>query len=154
MSKSLIYKLYLKQKLYSLKMQEGAYLVQHIKIFNHTVNDLQRIEFRIEDEDKAMILLCSLLLLYEHLVVVFTWEKLQSKQIKSLRHCWPTISRSRIRYAAGSQIESLYVKGNQVTGKRQEKDGFRKWNSRVKKFVQCYNCQQIGHIRNDCPNKK
>lgn len=41
-------------------MQDGADLVQHINFFNHTISDLQRIEFRIENEDKPMILLCPL----------------------------------------------------------------------------------------------
>ena len=75
MSKSLINKLYLKQKLYGLKMQEGTDLAQHINFFNHIISDLLRIEVKIEEENKAMILLCSLPPSYEHLVTTLTWGK-------------------------------------------------------------------------------
>lgn len=41
MSKFLTNKLYLKQKFYSLKIQKGADLLQHINIFNHTVSGIR-----------------------------------------------------------------------------------------------------------------
>jgi len=41
MSKSLTNKLYLKQKLYGLKMSEVTNLNQHINLFNHIVSDLR-----------------------------------------------------------------------------------------------------------------
>jgi len=54
-------KLYLKQKLYELNMmQEGSDLVEHLNVFNQLVADLARREVTADDEDKAIILLCSL----------------------------------------------------------------------------------------------
>jgi hypothetical protein len=44
MSKSLINKLYLKQRLYGLKMTEGSDLSQHINVFNQIIGDLKRVE--------------------------------------------------------------------------------------------------------------
>jgi hypothetical protein len=41
MSKSLTNKLYLKQKLYGLKMSEVTNLNQHINLFNHIISDLR-----------------------------------------------------------------------------------------------------------------
>ena len=76
MSKSLTNKLYLRQKLFSLKVLEGANMVQHINFFNPIVSDMQIIEIRIEDEDKAIILLCSLPFSYERLVTILTWVKI------------------------------------------------------------------------------
>ena len=40
MSKSLTNKLYLKQKLYGLKMAKGSDLSQHINVFNQIISDL------------------------------------------------------------------------------------------------------------------
>ncbi|KAL6327919.1 hypothetical protein AAG906_027330 [Vitis piasezkii] len=60
MSKLLTNKLYLKQKLYSLKMVEGLDLSQHINVFNQIISDLKRIDVKFEDEDKALMLLNSL----------------------------------------------------------------------------------------------
>uniref|UniRef100_A0A2N9FI38 Uncharacterized protein n=1 Tax=Fagus sylvatica TaxID=28930 RepID=A0A2N9FI38_FAGSY len=70
MSKSLTNKLHLKQKLYGLKMIEGADLRQHINTFKQIVSDMLRIDIKFEDEDKAMMLLTSLPASYEHLGLV------------------------------------------------------------------------------------
>ena len=60
MSKSLSNKLYLKQKLYGLKMMEGSDLSQHLNVFNQIINDLRRVDVKFKDEDKALMLLNSL----------------------------------------------------------------------------------------------
>ena len=76
MSKLLTNKLYLKQKLYGLKMADGSDLSQHIKVFNHIISDLKQIDV-IEDEDKALMLLNSLptFSTYENLVTTLMWGK-------------------------------------------------------------------------------
>ena len=60
MYKTLTQKLYLKQKLYGLKMQEGSDLAEHINVFNQVVADLGNVEVKVDDEDRAIILPCSL----------------------------------------------------------------------------------------------
>jgi hypothetical protein len=67
-------KLYLKQKLFGLKMQEGSDLAEHI-IYNQLVADLVKFEVKIDDEDRAIIFLCSLPRSYEHLVTTLTYGK-------------------------------------------------------------------------------
>ena len=75
MSKSLTNKLYLKQRLYGLKMQEGSNLAQHVNIFNQIITNLVRVDMQIEDEDKIIILLCFLPPSYKHLVTTLSYEK-------------------------------------------------------------------------------
>ncbi|ESQ46603.1 hypothetical protein EUTSA_v10000703mg, partial [Eutrema salsugineum] len=75
MSKSLSSKLYLKQKLFGLKMVESGDLIAHINNFNQIIGDLTRVDMKIEDEDKAMILLCSLPPQYETLVTAIAVDK-------------------------------------------------------------------------------
>ena len=72
MSKLLRNKLYLKQKLYGLKMVEGSNLSQHINVLNHIISDLKQIDVKFEDEDKALMLLNSLPAssTYENLVTI------------------------------------------------------------------------------------
>jgi hypothetical protein len=77
MSKSLMNKLYLRQRLYNLKMAEGLDLSQHINIFNQIINNLKRVDVKFKDEDKALMLLNSLLTssTYENMVTTLTWGK-------------------------------------------------------------------------------
>ncbi|KAK4431088.1 Retrovirus-related Pol polyprotein from transposon TNT 1-94 [Sesamum alatum] len=55
--------------------KEGADLAQHVNIFNQIITNLARLDVSIEDEDRAMILLCSLPFSYEHLVTTLTYGK-------------------------------------------------------------------------------
>lgn len=57
-------------ELYELKMVDGADLTQHINTFN-----MLRIDIKLDDEDKAMLLLTSLLASYEHLVTALCWGR-------------------------------------------------------------------------------
>lgn len=86
MLKSLTNKLYLMQKLYGLKMQEGADLQQHVNAFNQIISDLARLDVNVEDKDKTCILLCS----YKNLVTTLTYEKdsitLEAIQIAIMSH--------------------------------------------------------------------
>ena len=75
MSKTLTRKLYLKQKLYVLKMQERSDLAEHINVFNQLNVDLVKVDMKIDEEDRAIILLCSLPGSYEHLVTTLTYGK-------------------------------------------------------------------------------
>nr|CAD1835772.1 unnamed protein product [Ananas comosus var. bracteatus] len=60
MTKSLTNKLYLKQRLFMLRMAEGTSIKSHLDEFNSIIMDLRSIDVKIEEEDEALLLLCSL----------------------------------------------------------------------------------------------
>lgn len=60
MTKSLTSKLHLKQRLYSHRMSEGMSLDDHLTMFKGIVADLEILEVKYDEEDLALILLCSL----------------------------------------------------------------------------------------------
>lgn len=68
MTKSLTNRLYMKQRLYTIRMEEGAPISDHLNEFNRIVIDLKNIECNVEDEDQALILLCSLPPSFDHFV--------------------------------------------------------------------------------------
>lgn len=67
MTKSLTTKLYLKKRLYTLRMKEGTCLQDHINEFNQIVMDIKNIGIKLEEEDQALLLICSLPTSYENL---------------------------------------------------------------------------------------
>jgi len=66
MGKTLSNKLFLKDQLYNLRMEEGDDIMEHLNIFNRCINDLLRVEVKYEEEDKALLLLRSLPLSFKH----------------------------------------------------------------------------------------
>lgn len=74
MSKTLMNKLFTKQCLYSLKIQEGGDLQPHVSIFNHILTNLTWLGVNIDNEDKS-IFLCFLPNSYDHLVTTLTYGK-------------------------------------------------------------------------------
>src|SRR3954467_15725451 len=75
MTKSLSNKLYMKKQLYCLRMAEETPILQHLNAFNKTVSDLLALEMKMEEEDKALILLSSLPPSYDHLVTTILYGK-------------------------------------------------------------------------------
>jgi hypothetical protein len=68
-SKSLVNKLFLRKKLYNLRMRDGDSVGEHLNTFNTLVSQLVSVEIKISDEDKFINLLCSLPYSWDSLVV-------------------------------------------------------------------------------------
>ncbi|KAE8733183.1 Detected protein of unknown function [Hibiscus syriacus] len=106
-------------------------LAQHVNVFNQIVYDLAWLDVKIEDEDKTMILLCSLPPSYEHM------RKQNAEE--------------------SSQADSLYVKGKRDRGRKPEKAWYGKRNfiskSRDKKTIHYYKYKDVmydGSVRTLC----
>ena len=147
MSRTLATKLYPKQKLYGLKMQEGLDLVEHLNVFNQMVADLARREVIVDDEEKTIILLCSLPPSYEHVVTTLTYgkETIKIEDITTELLAWE--QRRKNNAVEAPQAEGLLVSGEPSRGKVEAK-------SKSKKKVQCFKCGDWGHAKKECPGKK
>uniref|UniRef100_A0A803NRR8 Retrovirus-related Pol polyprotein from transposon TNT 1-94 n=1 Tax=Cannabis sativa TaxID=3483 RepID=A0A803NRR8_CANSA len=75
LKKSLANKLYLKKKLYTLKIDDAKNLKNHLDEFNRIILDLSNIGVKIEDEDQGILLLSSLPKCYEHFVYTILYGK-------------------------------------------------------------------------------
>jgi len=66
MTKSLANKIHLKERLYTFRMAKGTPIQKHLNEFNSILVDLESLDVKIEDEDKAILLVVSLLPSYKH----------------------------------------------------------------------------------------
>ena len=73
--KLLTNRLYLKKRLYNLRMVEGTPLKQHLDVFNSIIMDLRNIDIKVESEDQALIVLSSLPASYESFVDTLLYGK-------------------------------------------------------------------------------
>lgn len=56
-------------------MEEASSILYHIYALNKIILDLRDINVKIDDKDKAMILLCSLPSSYEHLLDTLMYDR-------------------------------------------------------------------------------
>jgi hypothetical protein len=68
-SKSLVNKLFLRNKLYNLRMRDGDSVEEHLSSFNNVVSQLVSIAIKISDEDKCITLLFSSLDSWDSMVL-------------------------------------------------------------------------------------
>ncbi len=68
-SKSLVNKLFLRKKLYNLRMKDGDSVTVHLKTFNIVVSHLLSVDIKISNEYKCISMLCSLTDSWDRLVI-------------------------------------------------------------------------------------
>lgn len=73
--KSMAQRLATKKKLYTLQMEEKSSITYHIDVFNKIILNLKDINVELDDEDKAILLLCSLPSSYKHLVDTLMYRR-------------------------------------------------------------------------------
>ncbi|KAG8490008.1 hypothetical protein CXB51_015369 [Gossypium anomalum] len=83
-TKSLANRLVLKQRLFTFRMNECELLRDHISQFITLLNDLNNVEVHIDDEDQAMLLLCSLPPSYKSFreTLIYGRDKLSFEDVK------------------------------------------------------------------------
>nr|KYP53379.1 Retrovirus-related Pol polyprotein from transposon TNT 1-94 [Cajanus cajan] len=158
MTKSLVNRLYLKQSLYSFNMNENKPVGEQLDQFNKLILDLENIDVTIDDEDQALLLLCSLPRAYSHFKETMLFGRdsvsidevqaaINSKELNERKEKKPTVNG-----------EGLTAKGK--TSKKYSKPDKKKPKSEKQKdggestfTIRCYHCKKEGHTRKVCPER-
>ena len=154
--KSLLNQIFLRKKLYSLKMEEGGRIADHLEAFNMIVAQLVSVGVKMDEEEKCQILLCSLPDSWDSLVMAIGST---SVVLKSEDVVGALLGEEMRRKVSISSKEALTVRGRpKEKGKKNEKRGKSKSKGRSKSpgksKVICWNCGKPGHIRKDCKEEK
>ncbi len=93
-------------------MQEESDLRKHVDVFNQLVVDLSKLDVKLDDEDKAIILLCSLPPSYEHVVTTLTHDKdtVKTEEVISSLLARDLRRSKKNKATEAYQAESLLVK--------------------------------------------
>ncbi|KAH9650266.1 hypothetical protein KPL70_026310 [Citrus sinensis] len=85
MKKSLANRLYIKKRMFTLKMMEGTPLDDHLDEFNKVCDTLETIDVALDDEDKALLLISSLPKSYGNFVdaLMYGRQTLSLDEVKS-----------------------------------------------------------------------
>ncbi|KAJ4723126.1 Retrovirus-related Pol polyprotein from transposon TNT 1-94 [Melia azedarach] len=155
MTKSLTNKLLLKQRLFSLRMQKGMPLRDHLDKLNTILLELRNIDVKVEDEDAALIMLVSLPLSYENFVQSF----IVGKDTVSLEEVRSSLHTRELRHkatgtGADNQAVGLVASGSYGHGNSGKKKFKKPVSKGPKPNDVCNYCKEKGHWKSDCPKKK
>ena len=126
--------------------------------FNKILDDLENIEVKLEEEDKALLLLNSLPKSFEHFKDAILYGKDQDITLEEVQ---TSIRTKEMQKQQDSKSEDNGESLNISRG-RSEKKGTRGKKSRSrsrdskngqKTKFKCFNCHKTGHFKKDCPDK-
>lgn len=167
-------------KLYSLKMKHNEDLTEHLHHFNALVQELEGMSVKIEDEDKAILLLCSppdsfdnlitAMLIgkdtikYEEVVVALRSNEMKHKLMKSntsevyvsnqsggrIQSRGP-VNRQGSNHRSGSRNSYLNNRGRYNSNSRSSSRSNSQARGSNNNYVRkCFNCGKPGHIARFC----
>ncbi|KAH9722896.1 Integrase catalytic domain-containing protein [Citrus sinensis] len=149
MKKSLANRLYIKKRMFTLKMMEGTPLDDHLDEFNKVCDTLETIDAALDDEDKALLLISSLPRSYGNFVDALMY----GRQTLSLDEVKSALNTKELQ---GKQ-DHLGVEFGQGLTAKAKSDGKKKKQGKYKekpKDLKCFLCHKEGHFKKDCPEKK
>ncbi|KAH9782716.1 hypothetical protein KPL71_009026 [Citrus sinensis] len=149
MKKSLANRLYIKKKMFTLKMAEGLSLDEYLVEFNKVCDTLKTIDNSLSDEGKAILPTINLHKSYEHFVdaLIYGRQTLSLDEVKSILNT-KELQGKQDSMANGSG-EGLIVKVK-PEGKKTKQNK----NKNKIKNLRCFQCHKEGHFKKDCPEKK
>jgi hypothetical protein len=155
-SKSLVNKLFLRKKLYNLRMRDGDSVAEHLNAFNTVVSQLLSVEIKISDEYKCISLLYSLPDSWDSLVVAIGSNTIALKFYEVVSSLLS--EEMRRKNMEGQSTDTLFVRGrSQERNRSNFSSGRSKSKGRSKSpenFVRvCWRCGKEGHYKKLCRSK-
>jgi hypothetical protein len=85
MTKSLTNKLRLKERLYTIRISEGTSMQSHLNEFNSIIVDIESLDVKIDDEDKAILLVVSLPPSFKHFKKIMLYGNHTSMSFENVK---------------------------------------------------------------------
>ena len=160
MTKSLANRLYMKQRLYSYRFLESKPVGEQLDEFNKAIDDLENIDVKIEDEDKAILLLNALPKSYDHLKDAMLYGREKAITLDEVQCVLKAKELQKTSGNASSDQapEALVVKKfkHKKQSKGKENQGFKPQHSNQKsgdeskETRKCHWCQKPDYLKKNC----
>ncbi|KAH9784261.1 hypothetical protein KPL71_009581 [Citrus sinensis] len=144
------------RKLYTLRMVESTMVTDHINTLKTLFSQLTTLSHNIEENERAELLLQSLLDLYDQLIINLTNNNPAANLVFDDVAASVINEESRRKNKKNRQASSQQAEVLSVTRGRSKKRGpsgsqnHGRSKSRSKKNVKCYNCGKKEHVKKEC----
>ena len=148
MTKSLTSKLHLKQRLYSHRLTEGGSVDDHLTTFKEIVSDLETMEVKYDEEDLALILLCSLPPSYSNFrdTILYSHDTITMEDVYDALASFEKMKTLVI--GTESKAEGLVTRGRSQD--RNSSGNSRGRSKSANRNKTCNYCKKKGHIKSEC----
>jgi len=122
--------------------------MEQLTEFNKILDDLENIEVQLEDEDKAILLLCALPKSFESLKDIMLYDKEDTVTLEEVQ------AALRTKELIKSKDLRIHENGEGLSVSRGNGGGGGRGNRRKsgnKSKSKCFNCHKMGHFMKDCP---
>ena len=150
MTKSLANKLRLKERLYTIRMVEGTPIQSHLDEFNSIIMDLQNIDIKIEDEDKAVLLVVSLPSTYKHFKEIMLYGNNDTLSFEDVKSNLLSKEKFDLEVHSLDKGEGLSVRGRTFEKGSTSNKKFRSKSRGHKSNKFCRYCKKPGHEISNC----
>ena len=135
-------------------MKEGSNVAEHLNVFNTLICQLTDMEVKIQEEDKAITLLCSLPESWDHFVTSISFSSADSLKFESVVGALLSQEVRRKSSTDTTASEAMVARG--CSKERGEKlRGTSRSKSKGNKCkAKCWNCNKVGHLKKDCWKRK
>lgn len=152
MTKSLANRLYLKQRLYAYKIKEDQSLEDQIEKFVKILDDLENIEIKLEEDDKALILLNALPRTYENFKDAILYGREQTITLEEVQSAIKTKQLQK-KLSTGTEHSGEVLMTRGRPQKRTYKSNRERLRSKSQARLKCFICHKEGHFKRNCPNR-
>ena len=146
LKKSLANRLILKQCLFLIRMHEGTPIKSHIAEFFSIINDLDKIEVKLKDENQALLLLCSLTSSYKSFKEAIIYGDKSTIKINEVKE--HLLNKDKIDTQLTS--ESHHDDSRQVHYSREKSNNRSSTGNSKHKNLMCNYCHKKGYITSEC----
>ncbi|KAE8707674.1 hypothetical protein F3Y22_tig00110377pilonHSYRG00029 [Hibiscus syriacus] len=155
---SLHNKIFLKRKLYTLRMPESTSVTEHLNTLNTLFSQLTSLSCKIGEQERAELLLQSLPDSYDQLIINLTNSNVTSLVFDDVAAAVLQEENRRKnkedRQVNLQQAEALTtmttMRGRSTERGQSSSHKYGRSKSRSKKNLKCYNCGKNGHLKKDC----
>jgi hypothetical protein len=125
---------------------ESKAIIEQLTEFNKFLDDLENIEVHLEDEDKVTLLLCDLPRSFESFKDTMLYGKEGIVTLEEFQAALRTKELTKSKdLRADENDEGLSVSRGNGGGRGN------RGNSGNNSMFKCFNCNEMGHFKKDCP---
>jgi len=146
-------KVFLMKRLYNIKMKEGASVAEHLNAFNIITNRRASVKIILDDEIRAILLMCSMPDSWENLIVAMS----TSTNIGTLKFddvnsslMNEELRRKSIAENQGGEALALAHRGRRMDRGWQGRSRARGRSKSRRGRIICFHCGKTGHMKKEC----